>query len=159
MSSFRTSDDRPGPDSAQVATMFAALERSEPAVCEMTVDMFGNWWGGRTGRSVGRLSDVRDDGALRNAFGGRVTDPAAIRTLSASLSTDNPCVRRAAARVLGHSHSPETLAPLRSAFRSSHPRLREAGAMGLGMAEDVESHDALAAALRDDDLVVARMAA
>ena len=49
-SSFRMDDDRPGPDSAQVATMFAALERSEPAVCEMTVDMFGNWWGGSSSR-------------------------------------------------------------------------------------------------------------
>ena len=89
-SSFRTSDDRPGPDSAQVATMFAALERSDPAICEMTVDMLGNWWGGSSARSVGRLSDVRDDGALRKRITANADDLDAARGLVLTRAERHP---------------------------------------------------------------------
>ncbi|MEP6474161.1 MAG: hypothetical protein ABJC74_10590, partial [Gemmatimonadota bacterium] len=47
-----------GPDSVQVARFVTGLGASDPAVCEMAVDMLGNHWGWSGRRwSVGVLHD------------------------------------------------------------------------------------------------------
>src|SRR5687768_4268443 len=149
----------PGPDSAQVRAMLDALGRADAAVCELAVDMLGNSWGGWTSREVGSFTDVSVTPAARVALEGRVKGADAISGLAASLDESNPCVRRAAARLLGHTDATAARERLRAAFRSGSPRSREAAAFGLGLAEDLASFDALVRALRGDEPGVARMSA
>jgi len=117
-------DNRPGPDSAQVEALLAGLGRADPVVCEMAVDNLGNFWGGWARREVGALHDRAPAAAAREAFDGRVKNAGAVGVLARELGHANPCVRRAAARMLGESSNPEALARLRTAFRSGDPRVR-----------------------------------
>ena len=125
--------DRPGPDSAQVSGFLTAMGRADPTVCEMAVDQIGNSWGGWGGGAPGGLRDRTDtDRAQRNRFGGAVADGRAVPLLAASLADANPCVRRAAARLLGGSIAAEALPRLRTAAASGDGRVREAALLGLG---------------------------
>src|SRR5574338_1725605 len=97
-------DSRPGPDSARVAILLDALSRTDPALCEMLSDQIGNFWNSSGEWGIGDLSDARPGvRAAKDSISGQVRDPAAIRQLVARLSSDDPCVRRTAARMLGGS--------------------------------------------------------
>src|SRR5207248_2083389 len=96
--------ERPGADSARVAALLAALAHTDPVICDLIGDQLGNFWMGDDPARLGRFSDAptRIQGA-KDSLAGSVTDPRALTLLAATLGTDNPCVRRVAAKLLGRS--------------------------------------------------------
>ena len=79
-------DRRAGPDAAQVTTLLATLERTDPVVCEMAVDAFGHgWYGWVRASGVGALGEVPESQRETQARMRRsVTDPKAIPVLTVS---------------------------------------------------------------------------
>jgi HEAT repeat protein len=150
----------PAADSAAVARFLKALAASDPLVCQLSVSSIGNHWGpGDDALQIGLLAGETRLTRERDALGRSITDPAALGLLSSTLSDPNPCVRRAAARLLGNSETAESVRQLRTALRSRDPRMREAAALGLADAEHPASLHDLAQALKDSDQSVIRMAA
>ncbi len=148
---------RPGPDSARVASLFATLTSADPIACEMIADQIGNFWWSDGGVGVGQLSDTRPAARLaKDSVSGPVSDPRAIRLLSATLSHEDPCVRLVAAKMLGNSTAEDAviLAPLGSASA----RVREAGLRAAGE-RDRPALRARVERLLGDEAAVAAMAA
>ena len=120
-----------GPDSARVATLLNTLRAGDQLVCEMVVDRLrNNWWGDNDG--VGRFADDRTAyDAVRDSLRGHVTSPGAIELLMRSMNEEDPCVRRAAAHLLGRSQVPS--ARLAKALEDPSPRVRAAVALAIGV--------------------------
>src|SRR5438552_3814967 len=94
---------RTGADSARVATLLAALAHTDPVICDLIGDQLGNFWmGGEPGR-LGRFDDAPNVQGAKDSLAGTITDPRAVSLLVATLGTENPCVRRVAAKLLGRS--------------------------------------------------------
>ena len=150
--------DHPGPDSARVISLLAAMSATDPVTCEMIGDRVSNgWWGGEDW-GVGQLSDARPEArAARDSLSGRVRDPGAIAALTAALSGDNACVRRTAAMMLGHSTVSDDA--IRRLLDDQSPRIREAALVAAGHAERPALRERSEALLRDRDESVASMAA
>src|SRR5690606_10020656 len=158
---IRARSERPGPDSAQVVALLAHLAAADPGVCELAVDMLGNgWnWGSRWGE-ISALRDARTPAReARLRYSGSVTDRRALPVLEAALGREQPCVRRAAARLLGGSSLPEASGALRRALTHRDGIVREAALLGLGISEDPGSFTAVLQAVSDRDPEVVRMAA
>lgn len=151
-------DERPGPDSARVATLLDAMQRTDPVACEMLSDQVGNFWWGDGDWGIGRLSDARRDvRAAKDSVSGRVRDAAAIRHLVARLDSEDPCVRRTAAKMLGHSTmTDDAMAAL---LDGPTPRAREAALLAIGEAERPGSRQRVERELRGDDAAIVAMAA
>lgn len=127
-------DERPGPDSARVAALFDAMGRTDVVTCEMLSDQIGNFWWGGDEWGIGRLSDARPGvRAAKDSVSGRVRDPAAIRQLTATLTSDDPCLRRTAARMLGRSTITDDA--LARFFDDPSPRVVEAALLAAGAQE------------------------
>ena len=88
-----------------------------------------------------------------------MSDARAVPLLAATLGDPNPCVRRAAARLLGSSTAADALPRLRTAAASDDARTREAALLGLGEADDALSYEVMLRGLRDRDPFVSRMGA
>jgi HEAT repeat protein len=73
----------------------------------------------------------------------------AIPVLSDALSDRDPCVRRVAARLLGHVKHPRALEALLDRLRSGDAQTREMAAIGLGHRDDRNAAEALLRALTD----------
>ncbi|MCB9505573.1 MAG: HEAT repeat domain-containing protein, partial [Gemmatimonadales bacterium] len=152
------SDERPGPDSARVAILLGAMGSTDAAVCEMLSDQLGNFWfsGGEFG--IGRLADARVAArAARDSLSGRLRDPAAIALVTARLASDDPCVRRTAARLLGRSTAPD--AALARLATDANPRIREAGLLAIGTHDRPDLRTRVESALTDREAGVRAMAA
>ena len=151
--------DSKGPDSAQVARFLTALGSADPVICEMAVDNIGNGWGWHSRRAaVGVLHDrSQAERAARNAFSNDVEDPKAVPLLVDRLGDPNPCVRRAAARMLGSDRSDLARRMLRAKLRDPQPLIREAAAFGAGQRDDHEAYDDLVRGLKDPEVSVVRM--
>src|SRR5437016_13927050 len=94
---------RAGADSARVATLLAALAHTDPVICDLIGDQLGNFrMDGEAGR-LGRFDDAPNVQGAKDSLAGRITDPRAVSLLIATLGTDNQCVRRVAAKLLGNS--------------------------------------------------------
>src|SRR5437588_9584745 len=126
--------ERPGADSARVAALLAALAHTDPVICDLIGDQLGNFWMGDDPARLGRFSDAptRIQGA-KDSLAGSVTDPRALTLLAATLGTDNPCVRRVAAKLLGRSAVSAAL--LRGLLGDASPRVRESAAFAAGVGE------------------------
>src|SRR5512147_174108 len=98
--------DGPGPDSIAVARLLGALAQTPPGVCGMAVSMLGNGWDGGARSVVNALGD--EPASARRAFESPLRDRRAVPLLAAALSRPEPCVRRAAARLLGNSELAES---------------------------------------------------
>src|SRR5204863_205983 len=105
-----------------------------------------------------RFSDAptRIQGA-KDSLAGSVTDPRALTLLAATLGTDNPCVRRVAAKLLGR--SAVSAAVLRELLADPSPRIRESAAFASGVGERREIRAALEHLLADTSTGPATMAA
>jgi HEAT repeat protein len=127
-------DQRPGPDSSRVARLLTTMGSTDPVACEMLSDQIGNFWWGSDEWGIGRLSDARTDvRAAKDSVSGQVRDPGAIRHLIATLSADDPCVRRTAAKMLGNSTIGDN--ELARLFDDASPRVREAALYAVGHEE------------------------
>jgi hypothetical protein len=147
-------------DSAAVAKFLSGLAATEPAVCQLAVNSLGNSWGhGDADSRIGILAEESPQRTARESLNQPITEPGAIALLVESLGHQQPCIRRAAARMLGRSGAPDAVRQLRSALRDREPRVREAAALGLAHAEDAGSLGDLTRALEDTDPFVIRMAA
>jgi HEAT repeat protein len=155
----RTRDTtRPGPDSARVAILLDALSRTDPAVCEMLSDQIGNFWNSSGEWGIGELSDAKPGvRAAKDSISGQVRDPAAIRQLVARLSSDDPCVRRTAARMLGGSTIPDQA--LGQLLDDPAARVREAALLAIGHDERPSLRPRVERLLGDDDPALVAMAA
>ncbi|NOT09336.1 MAG: HEAT repeat domain-containing protein, partial [Gemmatimonadales bacterium] len=157
--SFSHDDERrAGPDSARVEAFFRSLHAADPMLCEMVADQLGNFWSSMGDDMIGSLADgARRWEPVRDSLAGRVTDAAARRRLLTALGDDDVCIRRTAAKMLGHTG--ELAEPaLKEALRSSLPRVREAALLALGHAELPGSFDAVMDATRDPSPEVTAMA-
>src|SRR5258708_39879016 len=97
---------RSGADSARVAAFLTALGRTDPVICDLIGDQLGNFWmGGEPGR-LGRFDDAPNVQGAKDSLSSSITDPRAATLLVATLGTDNTCVRRVAAKLLGQSNVP-----------------------------------------------------
>ena len=115
-----------GPDSATVARFLAALAASDAVVCQLAVRSVGNDWNwDRAGDEM--LETGAAELGLHETLSHRVTDPRALARLSEALADPKPCLRRAAARMLGNSEQAEAVSLLRAAFRSSDPGAARSG--------------------------------
>jgi len=148
---------RPGADSARVAALLSALAHTDPVICDLIGDQLGNFWmGGESGR-LGRFDDAPNVQGAKDSLAGHITDPRAIALLVATLGTDNPCVRRVAAKLLGQSAvSASTLSGL---LDNSSPRIRESAAYAAGVGERHETRGPLERRLADTAAGPAAMAA
>lgn len=150
--------ERPGPDSTRVAMMLDAMQRTDPVACEMLSDQIGNFWWGNGDWDIGRLSDARREVvAAKDSVSGRVRDAGAVRHLVARLDSDDPCVRRTAAKMLGHSTASDAL--LTGLLDATSARVREAALLAMGEAERPSLRPRIERELRDRDAAVAAMAA
>ena len=70
--------EHPGPDSARVAALLAAMSAADPVTCEMIGDRGGNGWWGSEDWGVGQLSDAKPQArAARDSLSCQVRDPGA----------------------------------------------------------------------------------
>src|ERR1044071_9435892 len=100
-----------GPDSARVEAFLGALRATDPMLCEMLADQIGNFWNHSGDFGVGLLSDGdRRWEQSRDSLYRPPTDPAALRRIARGLDDANPCVRRAAAKLLGHGEDAQVVA-------------------------------------------------
>ena len=148
---------RAGADSARVATLLAALAHTDPVVCDLIGDQLGNFWIGGDPARLGRFSDAPSVQGAKDSLAGTITDPRAVALLVATLGTDNPCVRRVAAKLLGR--STVSAAVLRGLLDSPAPRIRESAAFASGVGERREMRAALEHQLADTAMGPAAMAA
>jgi HEAT repeat protein len=149
----------PGPDSARVESYLAAVRGMEPMYCEMLVDQVGNFWNSSGDFRIGLLAESnRSWEVARDSLYGATTDPAALRREVRGLDDANPCVRRAAAKLLGRS-GPAGYNAIREALRSGSERVREAAALAAGQNDEaVALADDLLRATRDQNPSVVAMA-
>ena len=149
--------DRAGPDSGRIAILFSSLGRSDAVVCELISDQIGNFWSSGERAGVGRFQDHgRAMQAAKDSVSGEVTDPGAIKLLSATLSADDACIRRVAAKMLGGSTiTNDRLAAL---LADPSPRIREAAAYAAGEGERTELRTALERMATDREIAPAAMA-
>ncbi|MGH7586948.1 MAG: HEAT repeat domain-containing protein, partial [Gemmatimonadales bacterium] len=148
--------EHPGPDSARVASLLAAMSATDPVTCEMIGDRVGNGWWGREDWGVGQLADARPEArAARDSLSGQVRDPGAIAALTAALPGDNACVRRTAATMLGRSTVSDDA--IRRLLDDQSLRVREAALVAAGHAERPALRERTEALLRDRDEAVASM--
>ena len=151
-------ESRVGPDSVRVALFLRALESGDAILCEMVADQLGNFWWSGDEANLGRFADAGPRMlAARDSLSGSVTDPGAIRLLRAALSTDQPCVRRVAAKMLGRGRA--NAVGLADLLGHPEPRVREAAAYAAGSADRHDLRLALEARLTDRAVDAAVMAA
>jgi HEAT repeat protein len=148
---------RAGADSARVATLLAALAHTDPLICDLIGDQLGNFWmGGEPGR-LGRFDDAPNVQGAKDSLAGSITDPRAVSLLVGTLGTDNQCVRRVAAKLLGQ--STVSVGVLGTLLDNASPRIRESAAYAAGVGERRETRGALERRLVDTATGPAAMAA
>jgi HEAT repeat protein len=148
--------ERPGPDSARVATLFASLQAGDPVVCELIADQVGNFWNSDHS-GIGKFSGSVSLQTVKDSISGHVTDARAITLLEHTLNSPNTCVRRLASKMLGNSaQDPRRLIAL---LTSSDPLVRESAAFAAGHRDSLKVRSALETALEDRVPAVAAMAA
>jgi len=147
---------RPGADSARVARLLNALAHSDPVVCDLIGDQLGNFWMGSDDARLGRFEDAPDVQGTKDSLAGSITDPRAIALLQATIGTDNACVRRVAAKLLGN--STVSAAVLGRLLDDPSPRVRESAAYAAGVGEHRETRAALERRLADTAAVAAMAA-
>jgi HEAT repeat protein len=148
---------RGGADSVRVAALLTALGRTDPVICDLIGDQLGNFWmGGEPGR-LGRFDDAPNVQGAKDSLSGTITDPRAITLLVATLGTDNTCVRRVAAKLLGQSMVATSV--LTSLLDNASPRIRESAAYAAGTGERRETRGSLERRLTDTATGPAAMAA
>jgi HEAT repeat protein len=148
---------RGGADSARVAALLNALARTDPVVCDLIGDQLGNfWWGGQAG-GLGRFADAPNVQGAKDSLAGTISDPRALSLLVAIIGTENPCVRRVAAKLLGQSAVAASV--LNGLLDDPSPRIRESAAYAAGVGERRETIASLKRRLADTDVGPAAMAA
>ena len=154
----RDQPERAGPDSARLAGLLDALGKTDKVVCEMVADQVGNFWMDDGGSGLGRFVDVATSArSAMDSLAGRVTEARAITLLVSRINTDDACVRRLAAKMLGRSTvKTERLLQL---LADGAPRISEAAAYAIGSGERKEARVALERALTGRGNAVAAMAA
>jgi HEAT repeat protein len=147
---------RPGPDSTRIATLLDALGSGDRLVCDMFADQVGNFWSNDDG--LGVFSDrAGSSQPAKDSLHGRVRQPKAIALLTSKLSTENACVRRVAAKLLGR--SVVTTDRLVALMDDPSPRVREAAAYAIGEGDRGHAHAALESKLGSRDTSLAAMSA
>ena len=152
---------QPGPDSTRVAMMLNTLRSGDQLICELVVDRLRNNWWGNGDDGVGRFADDRRAyDAVQDSLRGHVTSAGAIELLMRSMNEEDPCVRRAAAHLLGRSKvEPARLA---KALQDPSPRVRAAVALAIGVGNNehgAAARSSLEQLLRDGGANDAAMAA
>ena len=154
---MRRDHDRPGPDSARVAQLFASLQATDPVICELIADQVGNFWNADH-RGIGRFAGAQTNlQPVKDSISGRVTQPRAIDLLVKNLNAQNTCVRRLASKMLGN--SAVDARGLSSLLASSDATVRESAAYAAGHRDSLDVRGALESALDDRTPAVVAMAA
>ncbi len=148
--------ERAGADSARVAALLTALGKTDPVICDLIGDQLGNFWMGGERGGLGRFDDAPNVQGAKDSLAGTITDPKAIALLTATLGTDNQCVRRVAAKLLGQSMV--ATSTLNGLLDNSSPHIRESAAYAAGTGERHETRTALERRLADTASVAAMAA-
>lgn len=156
----RSDSLRAGSDSLRVTLLLTGLERGDPLVCELLADQIGNFWSDGDHDGIGRFADASKSLRLaKDSLHGSIGGAGALALLVNTLDTDNACVRRIAAKLLGRSRiEPARLTAL---LNDPSPRRREAVAYAIGTGSDSHkvSRTALEKMLRERGATEAAMAA
>src|ERR1041384_2123888 len=156
---FHERNHHAGPDSARVEAFLSGLQAAAPMLCEMLADQVGNFWNSSGEFGVGLLADgSRSWESARDSLYSPPTDAAALRRISRAFDDPNPCVRRAAAKLLGHGQVSAIYAVIREGLKSPSARVREAAALAAGRTDGPELTDDLVRATRDANVLVVAMA-
>lgn len=149
---------RAGADSARVARFLTALAAADPVLCEMVSDQVGNFWMSDHELGIGRTGGARPAlRAAKDSISRRVSDPGAIRLLSARLDAEDPCVRHTAAKMLGNSSiSDDALTRL---LEAPSPLAREAALRAVAMRDRPALRPRVERLLTARESAVAAMAA
>jgi HEAT repeat protein len=140
---------KPGSDTAQARAYLGALRGANAVQCELGLHALDVSYSQRLESPV---PDRRSDAwTLVSWASRRVRDPLAVPALAAALHDGDPCVRRAAARLLGRSKLPVARTRLVEALRDPEPLVRQLAALGLGFASDPSTVTPLVRALDDRD--------
>jgi HEAT repeat protein len=140
---------QPGSDTAQVRAFLGALRGANAVQCELALHALHHSY---TTRIENPVPDRQPEAwALVSWASRRVRDPLAIPALAAAFHDGDPCVRRAAARLLGGSKLPAARTRLLEALRDAEPLVRQLAALGLGFASDPAAVTPLVRALGDRD--------
>lgn len=151
---------RAGSDSARVALLLSGLERDDPLMCELLADQIGNFWSDGDRDGIGRFADASKSLRLaKDSLHGSIGGAGALALLVNTLDTENACVRRIAAKLLGRSRiEPARLTAL---LNDPSARRREAVAYAIGTGSDSlkVARPALERMLRERGATEAAMAA
>lgn len=116
-------------------------------MCELALRSLGNRFGGWYWASAPDAAADQSD--LLEWASNRIEGQTAIPTLSDAMSDRDPCVRRVAARLLGHIEHPRASEALLDLLGSRNAETRQMAAIGLGYQDKRSAVNGLVDALRD----------
>ena len=134
-------------DSEYATQVIERARGTNEFMCELALRSIHNRIGG--GYWINAPDAAMDQGELLEWATYQPDSPDAVPVLSDALSDGDRCVRRVAARLLGHVRHPRALEALLDRLRSSDADTRQMAAIGLGYREDRNAVDALLRALTD----------
>lgn len=137
---------RTTPDSLYAMQAMDAARGVSPRACDMMMRWLGSgWWG-----SLNRQPDMHQEFLDQARWMAEPSsDGAAVGPLARGLQGSDVCVRRVAARLLGHIRHPTAAEALLAALGSADAATRAAAAVGLGYAKQRRTVPRLVAALED----------
>jgi hypothetical protein len=134
-------------DSVFAAQVLSGISGSSAVACELALNALAGNWGGY---SAFRPPDTDPAyAALIEWVNQRSDDARSVPLLRRALEREDRCVRRVAARLLGHNRHPDAAAALLDAIHHPNPDVRAVAAVGLGYREYREALDPLVTALAD----------
>jgi hypothetical protein len=135
-------------DMTNVQALLDGLRGTGPIPCALALTQLeGNGWGNR---SPGRAIDT--DPAterIQDWLEHTITDPAVVPVLRTALGPGDPCVRQAAARLLGRTDHARAVGALADALRDPDATTRALAALGMGFSDQAGVYEPLVGALKD----------
>ena len=135
-------------DSIMAVRLLQSARGANPVMCELalrSIDSRPGSWG-----SAGQAPDmIIGQLQLLEWASGQMEDASVVTVLGAALSDGDVCVRRMAARLLGHVRHPSALTMLMRRLKDRDERTRQMAAIGLGYADDSDAVEALLSVLED----------
>lgn len=140
-----SSQDDPQATPTEVRAYLAGMQGANAIQCEIALSSFNSWSSSR--------SPDRDQDAWRVAMviHRRIDSEPLIPELVTAMKSQDECVSRIAARLLGRSRLAPARSALMAALRDENPSVRRLAAIGIGFSEDSAASSQLVRALADRD--------
>lgn len=136
-------------DSTQLAVLLERVRGSDPLVCKFVTRALENRWGG--GGPTDILEPENADAAVFNWVMSAPMTPELVPPLRRALRSEDECVQRVAAQLLGRSRVDDLADVLRDELATANARTRVAALRAIGYHGQAASVNAATAALKDVD--------